>query len=284
MIPAFINVSAAGTDELSDVLTRVGGFAIHRVEPTDLRERIRASASRGAMRVVVAGGDGSLRTAAEALAGTRTELAVLPGGTLNHFASDLGIPMNLEAAANLAKNGHSRPIDIARANGIAFLNTSSVGSYATFVQRRDRFERLVGYRFASFLSATSLFARLPNVHITLEAGGVRRSYTTPLVFIGVGERELKLPTLGSRLPAGQSSLHVMVIRRRSGARVLALALAAATRGVHRVARTPALDAFRVDQCTVETTHHTVALDGELLPVTGRLHYEIERNGMLVVAP
>ena len=82
---------------------------------------------------------------------------------------------------------------------------------------------------------------MPIFRVTLEVDGVSREYLTPLVFIGVGERELQLPTLGARVQGGRTGLHVMVVRRRSGARALAMGLAAAARGVRAVARTPAMD-------------------------------------------
>ena len=60
--------------------------------------------------------------------------------------------------------------------------------------------------------------------------GQKRIYRTPLVFIGVGERGLQLPTLGQRVTDGRRGLHVMVVRGRSRARMLALGLAAVARG------------------------------------------------------
>ena len=99
-----------------------------------------------------------------------------------------------------------------------------------------------------------------------------REYITPLVFIGVGERELRLPTLGARVPDGKTGLHVMVVRRRSGARALALGLAAAARGVKAVSRTPALDAFLVNSCRIERRARSVSVDGEIVQIAPPLEY------------
>src|SRR5205814_9306462 len=94
-----------------------------------------------------------------------------------------------------------------------------------------------------------------------------------------------LPTLGARVPDGRAGLHVMVVRRRSGARTIALALAAATRGVSAVARTPALDAFLVDSCRIEPRTRNASLDGEIVHVDPPLEYRHLRGHLrVVVAP
>jgi hypothetical protein len=121
--------------------------------------------------------------------------------------------------------------------------------------------------------------------VELEVDGEPRIYRTPLVFIGVGERELQLPTLGSRLSDGRRGLHVMVVRGRSRARVLALALAAVARGVDTVARGPQLDSFVVDRCRVRVRRPTaVAIDGELVAMRDTLEYELRRDALHVVSP
>jgi len=120
--------------------------------------------------------------------------------------------------------------------------------------------------------------------VTLQVAGTAHQYVTPLVFIGVGERELKLPTLGARVQNGQRGLHVMVVRRRSGGRALALGMAAAARGVSAVAKTPALDAFIVDECTVRPHVPRIAVDGEIVTATSPLVYRHVSGHLHVVAP
>jgi diacylglycerol kinase family enzyme len=104
------------------------------------------------------------------------------------------------------------------------------------------------------------------------------------VFIGVGERELKLPSLGARVEGGRSGLHVMVVRQRSGARAIALGLAAAARGLRAVAATPAMDAFLVDACRIQPRTHRIAVDGEIVPATPPLDYRHVPGQLRVVVP
>jgi diacylglycerol kinase family enzyme len=283
-IPAFVNPQAGNADAARAALNAVGGFDIREVPPDTLAAKVGESIQQGARRVLVAGGDGSLASAATSLAGTGAELAILPCGTLNHLAKDVGIPLDLEAAARVARDGDTIPLDAATLNDRLFLNTSSVGAYVTFVRARERLERRFGYHIASFIAGVRLLFALPTFRVKLQVEGVAREYLTPLVFIGVGERELKLPALGARVPYGSSGLHVMVIRQRSGARTLALAFAAAARGVEAVARTPALDSFLVESCRIEPRTHRASVDGELVKVEPPLEYRHLAGCLRVVVP
>jgi len=203
---------------------------------------------------------------------------------LNHLARDLSLPLNLEEAAQVAKTGRSVAVDAAVVNDRIFLNTSSVGAYVSFVRARERLERRLGYHIGSLVAGVQLLVHMPTFRVTLEVEQVTREYITPLVFIGVGERELRLPTLGSRVADGKTGLHVMVVRRRSGARTVALGLAAAARGVEAVSRTPALDAFLVDSCRIDRHARSVSIDGEIVQMRPPLRYRHVPGHLRVVVP
>jgi len=283
-IPAFVNPLAGNAETARAALKAVGGFDIREVQPDMLAAKVRAAIHDGARRVLVAGGDGSIASAATSLTGTGAELAILPCGTLNHLAKDLGLPLDLEAAARVARDGDAVAIDAATVNDRLFLNTSSVGAYVTFVRARERLEKRLGYHIASFVAGVRLLFALPIFRVKLQVEGIAREYLTPLVFIGVGERELRLPALGARIPDGRTGLHVMVIRQRSGARTLALAFAAAARGVEGVAGTPGLDSFLVDSCRIEPRTHRASVDGELVGVDPPLEYKYIPGCLQVIVP
>ncbi|MEO7083207.1 MAG: diacylglycerol kinase family protein [Gemmatimonadaceae bacterium] len=284
MIPAFVNPQAGGGGPAVEALKAAGAFDVREVPPASLASEIRKAVKDGARRVLVAGGDGSMSIAASVLAGTDIELAILPAGTLNHLAKDLSIPLDLADAARVAVHGKARSVDAATVNGRIFLNTSAVGTYVSFVRTRERLEKRLPYGLSSVLAAAKLIVRMPTFPITIEVEGQTRTYVTPLVFIGVGERELKLPSLGARVPGGKAGLHVMVIRRRSGARALAFALAAAARGTEAMARTPALDSFIVESCRVEPKMHMAAVDGEIVRMHVPLEYRHVPGCLRVVVP
>lgn len=285
-IPAIVNVASGSAEQAREALEAAGTFDVHLVEPTNTANAVKRVVRGGARRVLVAGGDGTIATAAAALVDTPAELAVLPGGTLNHFARDLGISTVAAEALLLASKPACRGVDVGMVNGRIFLNTSSVGAYVRFVRVRDALESRFGYRIASTIAAFRLLFTLRLAAVELEVDGRARLYRTPLVFIGVGERELRLPLLGNRVPNGRRGLHVMVVRGRSRARLLAMALAAVARGVKAVSHTPQFESFIVDHCTI-TVHQprtVIALDGELVTLSTPFRYELRRDALTVVCP
>jgi len=281
-IPAIINRKAGSAAEAAKALTTAGGFEIHEVEPADIRRTAMEIVARKPKRLLVCGGDGTLCTVAHVVANTGIELAIAPGGTLNHLAKHLGLPEDLNDAAHVARNGIVRTLDAGRINDRLFLNTSSVGAYEIFVRRRDRLERQWGYAMASVIAGTQILVRAPVTAVKVEVDGAQRIYRTPLVFVGVGERELRIPSLGGRMDRGKRGLHLMIVRSRSGARLASLALQAAAKGVDAVSRTPAMDSLVVTRCTIELRNDTASIDGELIPVRPPLEYEFLPDALTVV--
>src|SRR5205823_5191048 len=111
------------------------------VAPVAMDRAIREAVASGADTVVIGGGDGTVRTAAQALAGTRTTLGVLPLGTLNHYARDLGVPTALEDAARALATAEVRAVDVGDLDGSVFVNNSAIGLYPYLVRVRERDER-----------------------------------------------------------------------------------------------------------------------------------------------
>jgi diacylglycerol kinase family enzyme len=282
LIPAIINKKAGTAANAVDALNAAGGFEVHEVDPVEIRRVAREIVEQKPRRVLVCGGDGTVCTVAHVVANTGVELAIAPGGTLNHLAKHLGLPENLAEAASLAHGGITRTLDAGRVNDHLFLNTSSVGAYEIFVRRRDRLEKRWGYTIASIVAGFQILVRTPVFAVRVEVDGVEKVYRTPLVFVGVGERELRIPSLGGRLDRGQRGLHLMIVRHRTGAGLAALGIQAAAKGLKAVARTPAMDSLVVTRCTIEIRNDTASIDGELIPVTPPLEYEFMPDALTVV--
>lgn len=281
-IPAIINKQGGSAGGAARILNEVGGFEVHEVNPDKIRETVQAIAAQKPRRVLVAGGDGTLCTAAHVLSKTGIELAILPAGTLNHLAKHLGLPDDLREAAVVAREGITRTLDAGRVNNSLFLNTSSVGAYEVFVRRRERLEKIWGYHIASLIAGWQILVNTPTSHVTIEIDGAKRVYRTPLVFVGVGERELRIPSLGGRSDRGQRGLHLMIVRSRTGARLASLALQAAARGLDAVSRTPGMESVVVNRFSIDASHRTVSVDGELIPVEPELEYEFVPDALVVV--
>jgi diacylglycerol kinase family enzyme len=285
-LPAFVNARAGSAEKAREAIEDVPGIALKATEPERLDEELRAAAAAGVPRVLVAGGDGTIASAAAALAGTRTALAILPGGTLNHFARDHEIPTEPGDALRLAIEGSAAPVDVGYVNDRLFLNTSSLGAYVRFVRLRDDLEKRLGYRLASLVAAMRVMATLRSYRVTLMVEGQERTYRTPVLFIGVQERELKVPTLGGRVKDGRRGLHVLVVRGGPLRRIVGIALMALVRGVREAGRTRWLDEFIVEKCRVDIPRHgvAVAVDGELVPLEAPFEYRLARDALQVVQP
>jgi len=285
-LPTFLNAKCGNAEAAREALT-TAGFDLEEVQPAELETRLKQAIDRGEKRILVAGGDGTIATAASLIAKTDIELAILPAGTLNHFAKDHNIPTDLGKAALVAADGVVVGADIGYVNDRVFLNTSSIGAYVTFVRVRDRFEKHVGYRIASLFALLRTWAELRTFTVTLEVDGGKKMYRSSMVFIGAGERELKLPILGNRVKNGKSALHVMIVGGRKRARLFALALAGIAKGTKEAEKLPEFDDFLVESCRIELarSHALIGLDGELKEMKPPLDYRIERDGLrVVVAP
>ncbi len=282
-IPAFVNPKSGTADGAREALA-AGPFDVREVAPDDLKKQISEEVQRKPARILIAGGDGTIRTAVEAVAGTGVELAVLPSGTLNHFAKDHELPADLAEAAKVAAGSAVGRVDVGRVGENRFHGTSSIGAYVRFMKTRDSLESKFGYKIATFMAGIWTFFTMPTIAVELDVDGKAQIYRTPLVFIAVGERELKIPTLGGRVKGGKRGLHVMVVRGRRRAALFFLALDAFSRGVGKASREPELDAFIVERCRISMKRRrtTVSFDGEAQRTTTPLEYQLERDILLLV--
>ena len=111
-------------------------------DPTRLPDELSAAADRSRA-IGVAGGDGSINTAAGIAHERRQPLLVVPAGTLNHLARDLGVT-SVDDAAGAVRDGSTAAVDVGCIDGRPFLNTASFGSYVELVDTRERLERRIG--------------------------------------------------------------------------------------------------------------------------------------------
>ena len=283
-LKAFVNAAGGSAEAARDALAEAG-LDFEMVQPGELETRLKQEIDGGARRIVVAGGDGTIATAASLVAKKDIELAILPGGTLNHFAKDHNIPADLGKAAAVAAEGIVVGADIGYVNDSLFLNTSSLGAYVTFVRVRERFEKHLGYRIASFFALMRTWVMLRSFAVTLEVEGEKKVYRSSMVFIGVGERELKLPILGNRVKNGRRGLHVMVVQGRTRGRLFAVALAGIAKGTKEAEKLPEFDDFLVESCRIDLTrsHALIGLDGELKEMRTPLDYRVDHDALRIVA-
>lgn len=292
VIPAFVNPGGGSAATAREVIAADARFALHEATPDALPAALRAEVARGTPRVLVAGGDGTLTLAARTLAGSATALAVLPGGTLNHFARDLGLPADdPRACLEAAVRGAPRPVDAATLDGELFLGTSSVGAYVRYVHARERLEGLgLGYRVASALAGFWIWLRLRAFTVVVRAGerpgDAERRYRTPLVFVAVGERAMTGAGHGARFPGGERALQLLVLDTTSRLELLSIAARLAAASGPDETSMSALDLSLVEACEIHLRRPwgRVSVDGELARRRGPLHYRVARDALLAVVP
>lgn len=189
-----------------------------------LADAARAEVAAGADVLVAAGGDGTVSALAGAVAGTDAALAVLPLGTLNHFARDAGLPTDLGEAARVAVHGRPAAVDVARVNGRVFVNNVSLGLYPHAVRERERrLEPGRSKRMATARAVGATLRRLPAHHLLLAVDGRPAVRTTSFIFVGNNAYETDLGNLGRRLGLTGGRLAVYTVRKPSRRAVLALA-------------------------------------------------------------
>ena len=250
-----------------------------------IEERVKAAVKSGVPLVIAAGGDGTVGTVAGIVAGTDTVLGILPLGTLNHFARDLGIPDDLDEAAALIASGKPQKVDVAEVNGRTFINNSAIGLYPLMVLDRDAQRRRLGRSkwLALVVASIRTLARFGHQRLALTINDRPAVADTPLLFVGNNDYKLDLPNAGSRETLNDARLCVLVMRSKSRGGFLgatARALLGRTRGNDMV-RLDGVSTLRVDS---RRSSLPVALDGETNYMKPPLDYRIRPGALNVIAP
>ncbi|HET7400378.1 MAG TPA: diacylglycerol kinase family protein [Usitatibacter sp.] len=292
IVPVIINAASGGGHSADDFAKLEKLFADNgmaaRIVPARGAEI--GNAARAAMRthprvLVAAGGDGTVRAVADAVRGTDTALGVLPAGTLNHFAKDLGIPTELEEAVEVLANGRRVAIDIGEVNGNTFLNNSSLGLYPDMVRDRTRQQR----RFrrskwaAMFWALLATVRRSPLLRLRLCVDGGHHDYRAPFVFIGNNEYTMEGFDIGTRARLDCSRLSIYTTHRCTAAGLAGLALRALFGRLHQAEDFAALTG---QSLRVESTRRRllVATDGEVTAMDTPLEFRILPRALTVVVP
>lgn len=235
--------------------------------------------------LVAVGGDGTVSACASAIwkAKSPAILAVIPAGTLNHFAKDLGIP-DFATAHRVLRTAHVRTVDIATVNGIPFVNNSGIGLYPVLVRKREIHRRHGVPRWVAFaIALCRVMIRMPLRRLILEADGQRLAHRTPFVFVGNNSYRVEGLSLGTRATLNGGVLGVCVSGIPGSLEVILLAVRALFRRLKEQR-----DFFNIAalHLTVRSPHSTlqVSLDGELRRLHTPLDYRIHPGGLRVLSP
>ena len=156
---------------ISELLPRAEVLVLE--EDTSIQDLLGPAAASGRARALgVAGGDGSVAAAAAVALEHGLPLAVLPAGTLNHFARDVGVE-TVEESVDAVTSGAAVTVDVAAVNGTPFLNTASIGAYPEMVHRRDQLKSRLGKWVAMTVAAASVMRSGSPVSLVVNGRPVR---------------------------------------------------------------------------------------------------------------
>lgn len=251
---------------------------------SDITARAEKAANGDADVVVAAGGDGTINSVASALVGTDKSLGVLPLGTLNHFAKDLLIPLDLEGAIKTIALGHESSVDVGDVNGHIFINNSSLGLYPNIVRERERQQRLGWGKWPAYVwAALAIMRRYPFLDIQVGVEGQELRSRTPFIFVGNNEYEMESLNIGGRACLDKGELSLYITNRTGRLGLIRLALRALFGGLHQEKDFVALCTKEI---RIDTRHKSlrVALDGEVKSMTPPLLYRTRPGALRVLTP
>ncbi|GIL39553.1 diacylglycerol/lipid kinase family protein [Roseiterribacter gracilis] len=233
--------------------------------------------------IIVGGGDGTIAHAAQLLAQGGPPLGILPFGTLNLLARDLGIPFALEDAIAALATATPRKIDLGDANGVPFCCMATLGLVPMLGRVREKQRGMPPLVAWPRLAGSWLRALYwdPKLALTLEAGTRPRKMRTRGMGIAVGAymegRFLQRASLD------QGVLVAYTARHRSRWALLRFVIDLAT---GRWAGDPELDIVSGTALTVQTHRKRLAvmLDGELVRMRTPLEFRVRPRALHVLAP
>jgi diacylglycerol kinase family enzyme len=235
--------------------------------------------------LVAGGGDGTANSVATAIVGGTIPFGILPLGTLNHFAKDLHIPLDLAHAVKTITAGHLLNVDVGRVNGRVFLNNSSIGVYPSVVQHREQLRKQGYWKWFAFaLAIVKILQRSREVLVRLEVNGSHIVTRTPFVFIGNDEYQIEGLRMGARARLDAGLLFAYLAPRVKTRQLprLALRALAGRASDHGTFKTFSAAEMWVD--TPKKHRVKVATDGEVTVMTGPLHYQSLPRALKVFAP
>lgn len=265
---------------------RVAEFALRA---TDRGEQLAGLARRavedGFDIVVAYGGDGTQSAVAGALTGRQTVMGVLPGGTFNYFARDLGVGETVEDALETLLDAKVRPVDVGQIEDLVFLNNVSLGAYPHILKTREGiYERWGRSRLAAYWSVLVAMRRLRHpMRLTATVDGQDRHFTTALVFVARSAYQLDAFGLDGADAIRAGNFAVLIAKAR---KPLPLLRSAFRLAFGFSAKDSDFDLILTDRLVIETgkRRQLIAHDGEKTRMVSPFHLRVRHGDLKVLVP
>lgn len=250
----------------------------YSITSASFEKNIRRAAKRGDM-IAVIGGDGTVSGVVSYIAQTQAVLIPLPGGTLNNFTKDLGIPQDLEQAIIRIPQLKQRKIDLGRVNTTYFVNNSSIGIYPQSLVIREGLQGKISKWPAAFYAVAKAFVQFRTYTISING---QSPFKTPFIFVGNNRYNINNFAFTDRknLNDGVLSLYTIKTTRRTAFLKLFFAI---TTG--KLKETDEFNVSHPTSISVATTRRkqlVVSHDGEVSRMTAPLSYQSEKQTITVL--
>lgn len=276
------------TEALATQLTGAGlDFTIDDDDDLPLTDRIGSALAGDADVIVAAGGDGTVLAVAEALVGSDKTLAVLPLGTLNGLARDLGLALDLPGAIAQLGALEQRAIDVAEVNGRPFLHNVIVGLIPGIAVGRELIRgKEAGWRtrvrFIRFMWRRMTYAHRIALALRSDTNATRIELVQSLVVANNSyDQRIGRFMARRRLDRGTMTAYLIRSLRMRDALRLALSMLAG-----RWRSDQAIEFEKVRELTVQSKRKRVmvTMDGEVTRLDTPLNFRIRPRSLQVLAP
>lgn len=258
--------------------------SIHLIRhPAMIKRFVAEAMERGAEIIVAGGGDGTVSSVVNLIAEKNVVLGVLPLGSLNHFAKDLNIPLDLNDAIDVICSGRTAAMDLGQVNDRLFVNNVSIGAYPKALHLRDRWRPYVGKWPAMALAFLVMLLNLSWLPLLLEFGGKSKRQLVPLLLVGNNAYSTSWPDLGRRPALNSGTLWVLILKKLGFLRRIWLMLHAILGRLEHVDEAETVD---TPELVVRSYRNSIAagIDGERMRLSTPVVFKSLHEAISVRVP
>jgi diacylglycerol kinase family enzyme len=273
--------------EIEKVLRKSGRpFQISTATGSELADLAAERAATDCEILVAAGGDGTICCVAEAALKAGKTLGVIPLGTFNYFARNLGIPLAPAKATQVLLDGETVRASVLDLDGRLILNNTSIGIHpAVLLKRRELYRRWGRNQINAYLSvAMTAFQPPPRLRVRLATDEGELVRETPLIMVCSNAFQMEAFALAGKECLAQGRFALYIARMAGPATILRLGLRTLLRRLR-----PGVDyeVICTSDVTIETLRHRrfrAAVDGELERLESPLRFRVGDQPLCVLRP
>ena len=252
-------------------------YDLYEIKPDQLTSTIKQCAGKHKI-MLIGGGDGSIRMAAQYCARTSMQLGVLPLGTMNHLAKELSLPQTPEELVEVIKNQSTSFIDTAEVNGLLFLNNSSIGFYPKLTIKRERYSKFYNKWISYIPSFIESLKKHEVYKVTIKSKNLNQTVKTSFLMISNNLYTLKFP-LTIKRDSFQDSVLGLYYFKQGKIRLMKIlrSLLNNKKNFEILKSDSPIELLFADKDEL-----TISLDGEVESLKTPLHYKIHPKSLAIL--